>query len=77
MNRKDFKCRLTALVLVMVRSWGSRPFHAAGPQQLKPRSPNFVLVVHLTQSPLWEDLRCLPQLMITGCTNRSDTVVLD
>jgi len=31
MNRQDLKCRLKVLVLVMVRSRGSRPFHAAGP----------------------------------------------
>ena len=44
MNRKDFKCRLKVLVLVVVRSWGGSPFHAAGSEQLKPLSPNFVLV---------------------------------
>jgi len=31
-NRNDFKCRLKALMSVIVRRWGGREFHAAGPE---------------------------------------------
>jgi len=31
-NGNDFNCRLKALVSAIVRSWGGREFHAAGPE---------------------------------------------
>ena len=67
-NTNDFKCRLKALVSVIVRRWGGREFHAAGPEQLKPRSLNLVLVMCLKQSVVSDDLRCLRLLVLTDCT---------
>jgi len=31
-NRNDFKCRLKALVSVIIWGWGGREFHAVGPE---------------------------------------------
>ena len=45
-----------------------RQFNAAGPEQLKARSPNFVLVVHLTYLANAVGFKYLRLLADTDCT---------